>query len=181
MGMAITIPRYSVKDIERFPADGNRYEVLDGMLLVTPSPSYAHQLIASRLHGILLAAVQTPGLAYVVGPGVVVQHPRTQLQPDILVVPAGLPAPTDWQSVTDHWLAVEVLSRSSRTYDRKFKRDAYLALGVREVWLVDPRERIVEISKSPGESEKRTDMFEWDIPTHGLRVVIDVEELFTDI
>ena len=38
MGMAVTIPYYTVEDLERFPRDGNRYELLDGVLLVTPGP-----------------------------------------------------------------------------------------------------------------------------------------------
>jgi hypothetical protein len=41
MAMAITVPRYTVADLERFPNDGYRYELLDGVLIVTPSPSNA--------------------------------------------------------------------------------------------------------------------------------------------
>jgi hypothetical protein len=39
--MAISIPRYTLADLERFPDDGNRYELLDGVLIVTPFPSHA--------------------------------------------------------------------------------------------------------------------------------------------
>src|ERR1051326_8463733 len=49
MAMAISVPRFTIADLERFPNDGNRYELLDGMLLVTPAPSRAHQIIVSRL------------------------------------------------------------------------------------------------------------------------------------
>ena len=52
---------------------------------------------------------------------------------------------TDWRKITEHWLAVEVLSRSSRVYDREFKRDAYFALGLQQVWLVDG---VIDLSKS---------------------------------
>ena len=45
MGMAATIPYYTVDDLDHFPHDGNRYEVLDGVLLVTPAPGNPHQLI----------------------------------------------------------------------------------------------------------------------------------------
>ena len=83
MDMAIAVPRYTVDDLDRFPNDGNRYELLDGVLLVTPSPALSHQLIANRIQSCLAEAVQWPGHAHVVGPGVVVRLPNTQLQPDM--------------------------------------------------------------------------------------------------
>ena len=49
MGMAISVPRFTVDDLDRLPDDGNRYELLDGTLLVTPSPTSAHQIVVNRL------------------------------------------------------------------------------------------------------------------------------------
>src|SRR5205809_8068166 len=145
MAMAISVPLYTVDDLEHFPDDGNRYELLDGVLLVTPQAAAPHQIIASRIQWELAASLQKPGLAHVVGPGAVVRRPRTQLQPDILVYSARFAPTTDWRRISDHWLAVEVLSNSSQVYDREFKRDAYLKLGVRQLWLVDWRRRRVEV------------------------------------
>src|SRR2546423_730478 len=142
MAMAISVPLYTVDDLEHFPDDGNRYELLDGVLLVTPQAAAVHQVVASRIQVKLANSLH--GLAHVVGPGAVVRVPRTQLQRDILVYPARFSPMTDWRKITEHWLAVEILSRSSRVYDRDFKRDAYFALGLRQVWLVDWRERLVE-------------------------------------
>jgi hypothetical protein len=48
MAMAIMVPHYTVDDLATFPNDGNRYELLDGVLLVTPAPNTAHQVIATR-------------------------------------------------------------------------------------------------------------------------------------
>ena len=42
MAMAITVPRYTIDDLDRFPDDGNRYEIVDGVLLVTPAPGTPH-------------------------------------------------------------------------------------------------------------------------------------------
>src|SRR3982751_4284685 len=137
MAMAISAPRYTLADLERFPEDGNRYELLDGVLIVTPSPSNAHQIIVNRLAFRLTQAVMVAGDGQVVAPGAITVLPRTQLKPDILVYPARYAIDSKWEEIDEHWLAVEVLSRSSRVYDCEIKRDAYISLGVQEVWLVD--------------------------------------------
>jgi hypothetical protein len=69
MGMALRVPRYTVDDLEHFPENGNGYELLDGVLLVTPTPSVSHQVVANRLQTALTVAVGRIGLAHVVGPG----------------------------------------------------------------------------------------------------------------
>ena len=181
MGMAATIPYYTVDELERFKPDGNRYELLDRVLLVTPPPSVSHELVVSRIVSLLLNAVQTPGHGFVFTHGAVSFPPKTQLEPDILVLPPAMPASDKWQDVGEHWLAVEVLSRSSHIYDREFKRDAYLALGVHEVWLVDRAERCVEIARHLGAGETVRDTIIWLAPTIGLEVEVDVPALFLGI
>ena len=179
MAMAISVPLYTVDDLENFPDDGNRYELLDGVLLVTPQATAPHHIIASRIQWELAASLQKPGLAHVVGPGAVVRRPRTQLQPDILVYPARFSPKTDWRKITEHWLAVEVLSRSSRIYDREFKRDAYFALGLQQVWLVDLRAQSVEVCTGKGKSRVMRDSIRWKIA--GAEVIIDLHEVFTGL
>ena len=179
MAMAISVPLYTVDDLEHFPDDGNRYELLDGVLLVTPQAAAVHQIVASRIQTELAAALQKPGFAHVVGPGAVVRRPRTQLQPDILVYPARFSPKTDWRKITEHWLAVEILSRSSRVYDREFKRDAYFALGLERVWLVDWRDRSVEVCTGKGRSRVVRDRIRWRLAQ--TEVVIDLHEVFAGL
>ena len=179
MAMAIGVPLYTVDDLDGFPRDGNRYELLDGVLLVTPAPSLSHQLVASRFQ--VRLAVILSGRADVVGPGAVVRLPKTQLEPDVLVFPVGIRAGAQWREVQEHWLAVEVLSPSSRVYDREFKRDAYLALGVREVWLVDPDDRSVEVCHVAGEGEIVRDVLRWRVPGADTLVSIELEEIFAGL
>lgn len=112
MGMAVTVPRYTVDDLERFPEDGNRYELLDGMLIVTPAPRQVHQWVAFELA--LRLASQTRKIARVVGPGVVTRPPGSQLEQDILVYPARFNPSSPWFDVTQHWLAVEKYSAAPR-------------------------------------------------------------------
>ncbi len=181
MAIAISVPRFTIDDLDRFPDDGNRYELLDGMLLVTPGPAGWHQVVAGRIHTRLANALEFTGHAFVVGPGVVVRTPRTQLQPDILVVPSRFGPDIEWPKVKENWLAVEVISRSSRVYDRDFKRDAYFALGVKHVWLVDRREKNIEVSDAPGSHEVVRDTIRWRVPTLDLIVSLSVDEVFAGL
>jgi Uma2 family endonuclease len=181
MGMALSIPQYTVADLEQFPDDGNRYELLDGMLIVTPSPRLRHQGIASRLAMRFGNALQVPGSAMVFAPGVVSAPPRTQLEPDVLVVPSRFTLANEWIDVTEHWLAIEVLSRSSRVYDRRYKRDAYLDLGVREVWLVDPQEKCIEATRVRGDVRTYRDTIEWRDPIVPATVSLQLNELFAGL
>jgi Uma2 family endonuclease len=181
MGMAIAASRITVKDLNNFPDDGHRYELLDGQLLVTPFPQGWHQVVANRLQYRLSVAVDLPGHAFVVGPGVVVRPPRTQLQPDILVTPSRFGPKMGWDKITENWLAVEVLNDDSRVYDRELKRDAYFALGVHQVWLVDRSTRCFEVSIAPGSSEIVTDVIRWRVPTLDLIVSISLEEVFAGL
>ena len=177
MGMAVSIPFYTVDDLANFPDDGNRYELLDGVLLVTPSPNQEHQVIAARLIHLLLGMLVGSDVR-VVGPGVVPREPKTQLEPDVLVYPSRFPVNTRWSEITEHWLAVAIFSPGSRIYDREFKRDAYLRLGVREVWLVDADNRSVEICRAPGVSEHVSDTITWRPDSVGVEVHIDLADIF---
>ena len=153
--MAMPLPVYTTSDLRRFPRDGNRYELLEGLLLVTPAPGSAHQMVLARLHAALAPYLGTAGLALAVCPGEIEVAPKTLLDPDLLVIPTRYKPGTPWTKMTGWWLAVEVFSRSSKVYDRDFKRDAYLRLGVAEVWLVDLRERCVLVSRPDGPRDAR--------------------------
>jgi Uma2 family endonuclease len=73
------------------------------------------------------------------------------------------------------------VSRSSRVYDREFKRDAYLALGVREVWLVDVRDRSIEVCVRTGAGRVVRDALTWSAPNGDVAVHVELDELFSDI
>ena len=148
IGMVQPLPQYTIEDLASFPDDGQRYELLEGLLLVKPAPGLPHQLVAARLQAELNRYLK--GVANVVGPGVVERPPKTHLEPDLLVFPAPIPKSLEWNDLAGHWLAVEVMSRGSRRYDQDYKRNAYLALGVREVWLIDWRAREVLRSTADG-------------------------------
>jgi Uma2 family endonuclease len=63
-------------------------------------------------------------------------------------------------------------------YDREFKRDAYFALGVQQVWLVDWREGVVEIRRAAGKSRRARDVIKWRVAQADVIVRIDLAEIF---
>src|SRR2546425_739263 len=70
------------------------------------------------------------GPAYVVSLGEIEIAPTLHLEPDLLVFPSTFRPGTKWTDISGWWLAVEVLSPSSKHYDRDYKLEAYLHLGV---------------------------------------------------
>jgi Uma2 family endonuclease len=177
----IRVPTYITDDLRKFPKDGVRYELLDGMLLVTPAPGTAHQVVLARLQYALSAYLVPAGIAYCTSPGEIEIKPNVLLDPDLLVFPRPRSLKTSWTRIRGWWLAAEVSGRSSRVYDRDFKRDAYLALGVREVWLVDLREQQVLVSRAgePKDTPHRDDLY-WHPPEMPAPLTIDLHAVFAD-
>ena len=131
--------QFTVEDLERTPDDGYRYELLDGMLLVTPAPDVWHQEVALEL-AIRLRVACPPELHVVIAPFEWRGSRRTALQPDVLVARRrDLLAEAGGTFLGEPpVLAVEVLSASTRRIDRLSKLSAYEEAGVGSYWLVDP-------------------------------------------
>lgn len=179
MAMPVPMPCYTIADLDGFPEDGNRYEVLGGMLLVTPAPGFLHQGVLARLVGKVASYLETEGLAVVVTPGVVPLGADTQLEPDGLVIPTRYPVGLQWRDITERWLAIEVSGRDSRVYDRDYKQTAYLDLGVREVWRVDLRDRAIYVSRlRSGSAVRYEQRLDWHPPEMTTGLTIDVPKLF---
>ena len=181
MVMPLPVPLLTIDMLDDFPDDGTRYELLEGMLLVTPAPSYAHQIVATRLATTLTIALRGSG-ASVVAVGAIQRGKHTQLQPDVLVCPPGVRPTLNWRDIHGWWLAVEVLSPSSRLYDREVKRGAYLALGVQEYWIADPGDCSVE-RWSPERSDglRVSEGLVWRPAALDREIVIDLRHLFRGV
>jgi Uma2 family endonuclease len=181
MAMPLPMPRLTIDMLDELPDDGTRYELLEGMLLVTPAPNFAHQLVATRLAATLTTALRGTG-ASVVAVGAIQRGKHTQLQPDILVCPPGVRPTMTWRDIRGWWLAVEVLSPSSRLYDREVKRGAYLALGVQQYWITDPDDCSIEVWTSETVAPRRvaTDLM-WRPAALDRDIVIDLSEIFEDV
>lgn len=179
MAMPIAAPRYTVDDLDAFPDDGQHYELLDGVLLVSPAPALQHQVIVQRLATALSSSL-TSGAGMVVSPGRIQRGRSLSLEPDVLVFPAPSSLSAAWTDVSTWWLAVEVLSPSTRVYDTEWKRPAYQAMGVLEVWLVDPVESLVRTWLGADPAPRVvSDRLAWR-PEHvpGLSMDLEVAALF---
>jgi Uma2 family endonuclease len=179
MGMPLAVPRLSIADLDQWPRDGNRYELLSGLLLVTPAPGPIHQLVLGRLAAAVSGYLGLDGPAFAVSPGVIQQSDDTQLEPDLLVVPGHFRWSPSWRLFRDWWLAVEVSGSGSRVYDRDFKAPAYLDLGVREVWRIDLTERTVDRFTPGVSSESRfAESITWHPPEMSHQFRLGCHDLF---
>jgi Uma2 family endonuclease len=122
-------------DLAELPDDGNRYELVDGLLLVSPSPTERHQRALGNLYAILRSSAPAHLRVYI-APLDVRFSPHVQVQPDVLVAEDG-PARDKLERIP--LLCVELLSPGTRRHDLVLKRRAYEREGVRSYWIVDPK------------------------------------------
>jgi Uma2 family endonuclease len=126
---------FTADDLDTMPDDGNRYELLDNEILVSPSPRVMHQAVQLQL-ALLLARSLPSGLRLLTAPMDVRFGPKRQLQPDLLVIQdEGLEAVRVERVPL---LVVEILSRGTRGRDLIKKRRVYEQEGVASYWVIDP-------------------------------------------
>jgi Uma2 family endonuclease len=128
---------FTVADLDKLPDDGRRYELLDGVLIVSPRPTTVHQLVLMRLITLLGNACQDE-LCVLPEPALQLSD-DTEFDPDVVVVP--------WRDVggtkitVPPLLVVEIRSPSTAPIDLNRKKAAYQRFGVLSYWIVDPGPR----------------------------------------
>jgi Uma2 family endonuclease len=137
----------SKQEIIDRPADGKRYEVVWGELLVTTKVSLAHQHALMELFLPLIRYCEQHDLGEVLfGPADISWGPDTLVKPDLFVAPTEeVRAADDWSSVKTLRLVAEVLSEETARADRFPKRRLYQSQRVDPVWLVDLDRALVEV------------------------------------
>ena len=142
--------RYTLEEFWALPAreDHARYELIGGYLFMVPPPNPPHGDVASRMMRSLMEFLIVnkiegdvhfpPEPIYIRAEG------STYLEPDMMYVSTELRQKME-STRTSADIVFEFLSRSTKVYDRTTKADTYLALGVRELWLVDPLNEIIEV------------------------------------
>lgn len=185
MAMPALMPRvWTAAEVQALPDDPqHRYECVDGVLLVSPTPRLVHQLALTELWKALDAVVRPNGIGMaVVAPSEWVLDERTLVQPDIYVVPLiGGRRPRTNEERGHPLLFVEILSPSTARFDRVVKRGRYQRADV-EYWIVDLDSRLVE-RWMPGEQRPtmHAEQIEWQPAGATAPFVIELEPLFVEV
>ena len=146
MGMPEARTRWTADMVRALPDDGNRYEVVDGELLVTPAPTATHQRAVTQFLVLLEEYARTSGIGEALtSPADWELDPHGMVQPDVFVqgYVDGRPARA-WNSGAPLLLVVEILSPGTARADRTIKRRRYQRAGIPEYWIVDLDGRVVE-------------------------------------
>lgn len=183
MGMVQSAQRWTAEMVRNLPDDGNRYEVVDGELLVTPSPAELHQSAVGLLFSPLDAHARSQGIGTArVSPADLELDARSMMQPDVFVtgLVEGRPS-RRWNSGAPLLLAVEVLSPSTARSDRITKRRRYQRAGVPEYWIVDLDARTIERWRPEDQRpEVLSDNITWH-PTGAEPLQLELPPLFARI
>ena len=182
MGQTTTRYTWTYADYARLPDDGNRYEVIDGEVLVTPAPTPRHQHVLATLLIALRPYVEREGLGVVL-PDVDLLFVTGQfLRPDLVFVPdAARGGITDRGVEEPPGLVVEILSPTSSSIDRVKKPRRYGDFGVPEYWVVDPEERVVwtwRFAEGQAEPARVAARVSWRPEGSREPLVLELEELF---
>lgn len=139
--------QWTYTEYAAIPEDGQRYEVVRGILYMAPSPSWEHQEIVLEIASYLRSFVKEAGLGKVgVAPLDVELGLGTIVQPDVFVVlNRHLDSITPSRVIGAPDLVVEVSSPSTARHDLHEKLEAYAAAGVPEYWVVNPDARMLEV------------------------------------
>lgn len=142
-----TQTRWTYHDLDRLPDELERYELWEGELIMSPSPTMAHQEIVMRLiKRFVLHDPDNERGQYLTAPADVVLRENITVQPDVFWIASGrtdIIAHERVMGAPD--LCIEVLSRSSIEADQERKPRYYADAGVREYWLLDPVAQTVTV------------------------------------
>ena len=160
---------YTLEDYYAIP-DERRVELIDGVIYDMSAPSVIHQRILGQLYLMFEECISShEGECEVFLSPCDVQldmDEKTMLQPDLFVLcrkydikARSIPGAPD--------LTVEILSKSTRSKDMLLKTYKYLNAGVREYWIIDPRNRSIMVYFfENSETVPETYTFDDKIPIH---------------
>lgn len=137
---------YTYEDYRKLP-EGAPYQLIGGMLIMTPAPSTYHQIISMKLGVKLAGFVMERDLGLLLFAPVDVYFEESETyQPDLVFIARERVAIIDPDKISGAPdLVVEILSPGTAYYDLRKKFKIYEKHGVKEYWIIDPEEQCVEI------------------------------------
>jgi Uma2 family endonuclease len=174
-----TATRITYEEFMALPEeDGKHYELIEGELVLNPAPLPRHQRIVRKIIGRLDRYFETHGNGEVWhAPLDIVLSRENVLEPDVAVIlseRASIVGPKNVQGAPE--IAIEVLSEGTRRKDKTVKRRLYEQHGVTDVWLVDPDDLSVTISRGGGATVVRDVVSSPLLPGF----VLDLRYVFSD-
>ncbi len=164
-----TVPKpITYEEWLRMPETNQRYEIIDGVLQMSPAPNMLHQLLVGDLSGIFRELVpKSVGLVVTAPIDVTVSRsPLKVRQPDVMVVLFREDGWRDVQALLDAPpgevipdLVVEVLSPSESRAAIQEKVEDYRRAGVREAWIVSPEAQTVEVLRLSAQKTERIGLY----------------------
>ena len=183
---------YTLEEFWALPerADHARYNLIEGHLFMVPPPNPPHGDLAANMNRRLIRFLDArairgqvhfpPEAIYKLAEG------STYLEPDMMYVSSELREQMGSKR-TSAEIVFEFLSRSTAVYDRTTKADTYLALGVEELWLVDPVTLTIEVRNAKEVSDTRVwEILQYSEGEHAKSRVLEgwevsVDEIFQDV
>ena len=181
MAMAQESGGWTREMVLALPDDGNRYELFDGQLLVTPAPLPRHQMAVQFLSDAISPYVRREAIGWLLASPADLDLGGEQLsQPDLFVLPQR-PNPMTWRGAPNPILVIEVLSPGSARGDRLIKRRRFQLAGIPEYWIVDLDAQVVERWR-PNEArpEILDQRLEWHPAGASASLLLELSRLFAE-
>jgi Uma2 family endonuclease len=154
--------RWTLEELQDLPDDGNRYELVDGALWVTPAPTDRHETILARLARVLDPYVEAEGLGLVYRARAVFRVGRElEVEPDLMVRQPHSDPDGAWETAPRPILVVEVVSPSTRRRDYERKRELYVAQAIPDYWIVDGDAHTITVVQPARDAPTVTDAVTW--------------------
>jgi len=185
MNSLTTRIKFTYQDYKSLPeSETKRYELMEGELIMVPSPNFKHQSISRNLEFILHRFIQKKNLGTIIDAPFDVHLGEDVVQPDIFFISnknSNIITEEEIRGAPD--LVIEILSPATAERDQIYKRTLYARSGVQEYWIVDPEKETIEalvLTKTGFKTShiyKKTDALTSDI-FPGL--TIDLSEVFPE-
>ncbi|HMV84468.1 MAG TPA: Uma2 family endonuclease [Blastocatellia bacterium] len=152
MQVVTTSPLIKTYSLDEFwslpePKDGSKYELIAGVLYMSPPPDFPHNYSSATLNQVFYSHIEQSGnKGLVFTPRAALwTSSATYVEPDLFYISEDTLNRINIRKPHTADLVVEIISPGTAIYDRNTKADTYAGLGVRELWLIDPLNLIIEV------------------------------------